>query len=1499
MSRKRSELYAQLGWARRSDTASALEHSALVQSNNNTNSNTNNTNSNNHSASLSPDSTWQVPQCTISTTLRAHQRRPTSTPSQTREHSNSPSRAGLTSAGSGRASAVAAPSGMGEGGRPHSRQRTPNLTAEAFGAGGQGHASDIQPSILEHCAGLRPTLLSLREEQLPESRAPSPRHRPHAISAWKEAGGVSIEEQEHTHTQAGVAASGGRGNATPHFLWSSPGTPLGGSHAGQGRPSREGSSFGGPESPTGTRSGCPNGRLDSHRRSRRHHVEIQDILSPVDIGMNVTSRTTPHAHSATAALAMAVNTCKLQAVAMSVQRQYYDHQLSRLPASAQHATYCSSPGGLVHTGGVIPPTPLPKQLPGISTTSGPPSKETPTARVPLRRGLSREALLGPLSPASASNAGGQTDTAAGNALEGGNGHGERGSDGNTQAGSDGTGAVDSPDAASTPIAAQAPQQQQQRQSQQQQQLYSRVVVSPHAHASRFMGISGKAVEYAGSDEEHSEQAAATPAIQADLMRGGGSPAAGRGVLRATGSAGSRRNQSVLSHHSKRSHIANHSLPPPEIRAAAAANLVKYSLNEAADWVLASRELRSMAALGAAAAEAAALKGWAAAEAARMAAEEAEGVVENVGDTSEELRTVKFKRQDSSSTCGPVNYTRVARSTHTTLPGNTPLLGSSAHLAAFGPDATLQWSNRGIGTSKMAALESALLQYSKTLVVLCLAGNKISNDDVAELLSILALPGSPRIQELDLSCNTALTWRAALPIAMSMGATLGEHGPTPTGYSGRPIGKVTALRRLGLSGLKLGERGALQLAAGLRVSNTMQHLDLSRCSITDAGGAGIFDALGANGSLTSLDLSWNVLRSDSAVALQLSMPRNPSLHMLRMGHNGFSDVDGARIFKGLLSHGSWHHLDLSHNSLGPGSAMMLCEVIRHLGLSAASYITPRTYARHWLARGDGATPDGRASAQPTDTRSPSPSRTQHSSHGDGDGGGAFGGGGGSAPGSHGKPKAPRAHMTLGSQLAVAPVEIVIDGNPLGLSGMRLLIDALDKMSICMHAAAEGQAPGPALPWPLQLHIQNCNIAITDRSARGEEASSNPHLPCISTIMEGATSGKGGGKGKAKGATSDGKNSPSKGKKDKKKGKSAAKPAEPLVLSAPSQSLDLLSPAGRYRLDMSHPASHRVLDALRELQKELEAAVQAGRVVGVALALTEVQLNDKPLRADKLEGLAQLGQGYVTFVAKAPAVLLTKAPGPVSDDVVDWLAAAMSQPGVAELWKLATVEAAAAQCYFLPEQCWKILRSFDREVSSSECLAAAVVLYARSVQPLHFWTTVIRRFSASHQALLHASIGDLPALDALLPAGHYALNLSRPLDRLVALRLQAASALEHSWRADKYFLNWQNASLDNRILTKEGLSKIRDYTIPNIGTLRVDYVTYQVPSAASAHEVPPAAEGKLVPRVEPKTPGLAILFKALRAANSAFTQRLLVLRVQFPALHCKPVPAAREGTNEHTL
>lgn len=270
MSRKRSELYAQLGWARRTETelgliASLCEHSKAC--------------SNNNVASLSPDSPWHLPQSSLSTTIRAAQRRPTSTPAQTRaEHSNS-ARAGLATAGSGRATAVTTPSGMAL--RPQSRQWTPGITADPYSPG-QTFTSDIEPSILEHCAGLRPTLLSLDEEQLPDSRSLSPKYHPPAIAAWKEVEDMSSEEQGYTYTQARQAANGGRDSASPHFLWSSPGSPLGEPSERQGFPSREGSSLGGLETPTGTRSRSPNG-LNFHRKAKRHHVKLQDILVSDDV----------------------------------------------------------------------------------------------------------------------------------------------------------------------------------------------------------------------------------------------------------------------------------------------------------------------------------------------------------------------------------------------------------------------------------------------------------------------------------------------------------------------------------------------------------------------------------------------------------------------------------------------------------------------------------------------------------------------------------------------------------------------------------------------------------------------------------------------------------------------------------------------------------------------------------------------------------------------------------------------------------------------------------------------------------------------------------------------------------------------------------------------------------------------------------------------------------------------------------------------------------------
>ena len=51
-----------------------------------------------------------------------------------------------------------------------------------------------------------------------------------------------------------------------------------------------------------------------------------------------------------------------------------------------------------------------------------------------------------------------------------------------------------------------------------------------------------------------------------------------------------------------------------------------------------------------------------------------------------------------------------------------------------------------------------------------------------------------------------------------------------------------------------------------------------------------------------DLSWNTLRSESARTLETALGGNAGLRELVLAYNGFSDIDGARIVKGLLKHG---------------------------------------------------------------------------------------------------------------------------------------------------------------------------------------------------------------------------------------------------------------------------------------------------------------------------------------------------------------------------------------------------------------------------------------------------------------------------------------------------------------------------------------------------------------------------------------------------------------------
>lgn len=140
---------------------------------------------------------------------------------------------------------------------------------------------------------------------------------------------------------------------------------------------------------------------------------------------------------------------------------------------------------------------------------------------------------------------------------------------------------------------------------------------------------------------------------------------------------------------------------------------------------------------------------------------------------------------------------------------------------------------------------------------------MNTDCVVQLLALLSRPGSPRITQLDLSGNAVLDWRCAYVLARALGAVdltapeqqlaalrplaaevgsasiLGGPGAaagsgpkaaagwgqgksgTGGGGSGLDTVAVLPLARLVLADVKIGDKGAVAMAAALQVSETLK------------------------------------------------------------------------------------------------------------------------------------------------------------------------------------------------------------------------------------------------------------------------------------------------------------------------------------------------------------------------------------------------------------------------------------------------------------------------------------------------------------------------------------------------------------------------------------------------------------------------------------------------------------------------------------------------------
>ena len=105
-----------------------------------------------------------------------------------------------------------------------------------------------------------------------------------------------------------------------------------------------------------------------------------------------------------------------------------------------------------------------------------------------------------------------------------------------------------------------------------------------------------------------------------------------------------------------------------------------------------------------------------------------------------------------------------------------------------------------------------------------SGNNLGNECVTAILSTLSEPEAPPIRQMDLSTNTRLNWRVAMPIASALGLESPPKDENPEEPSAPlPSQPIVMLRlsRLIMSGVRLTDKGAIVIASALKSNKILK------------------------------------------------------------------------------------------------------------------------------------------------------------------------------------------------------------------------------------------------------------------------------------------------------------------------------------------------------------------------------------------------------------------------------------------------------------------------------------------------------------------------------------------------------------------------------------------------------------------------------------------------------------------------------------------------------
>jgi len=242
-------------------------------------------------------------------------------------------------------------------------------------------------------------------------------------------------------------------------------------------------------------------------------------------------------------------------------------------------------------------------------------------------------------------------------------------------------------------------------------------------------------------------------------------------------------------------------------------------------------------------------------------------------------------------------------------------------------------------TQVAAM-AASLPGNTRLHALCLAGNRIGDEGVSALARALSDDAQRcALRELDLAANVfreealiALADALRLPCCplqvLCVSTTAAGTSRDGLAELWDALGGNDQLLSLDLTGWKLGDVGARRAAHMLTQNRTLRVLRLAKHGISHTGSRELATALSSNRTLRELDLAENPLADRGSLFLAAVLGRNESaLQRLVLRACQLSDV-GARSMADALEHNmSLALLDLSRNACTSAGADALLRAAR--------------------------------------------------------------------------------------------------------------------------------------------------------------------------------------------------------------------------------------------------------------------------------------------------------------------------------------------------------------------------------------------------------------------------------------------------------------------------------------------------------------------------------------------------------------------------------------------